>query len=257
MVQKFMPKTLAVIPARHASTRLPGKPLALIAGRPMVEWVLLRTMAAGVFDRVVVATDHREIVDVVEKAGGQAVMTSADCQTGTDRVADASRQLPGFDIVANVQGDQPFVQQEMLRALVSPFATSESVDYWPDMTTVATRFGSKEQHQTASAVKVVMDQQGHALYFSRSVIPHGGSWDDGSALHHLGLYAYRADFLEAFCRMAQTPLEVRESLEQLRALENGWRIRVTEVSRPVIEVNTPDELAMANKMAEREELPPA
>ena len=138
-----MPKTLAVIPARHASTRLPGKPLALIAGHTMVEWVLLRTLSAGVFDRVVVATDHEEIAEVVRRAGGQAVMTSADCQTGTDRVADASRQLAGFDIVANVQGDQPFVQQEMLKSLVSPFREAESVDYWPEMTTVATRFSDR------------------------------------------------------------------------------------------------------------------
>lgn len=250
-----MPRTLAVVPARYASSRLPAKPLALIAGRPMVQWVLLRTQAAGVFDEVVVATDHQEIADVVSQAGGRAVMTSPDCQTGTDRVADAARQLPGFDIVANVQGDQPFVQEEMLRALVAPFAGGPGVQpLTPEMSTVATRFGSAEQFQTASAVKVVLDQSGNALYFSRSVIPHGGAWDDGSALHHLGLYAYQADFLQMFCQLQQTPLELRESLEQLRVLENGRRIRVTEVSKPVIEVNTPEELALANQMAEREGL---
>lgn len=247
-----MPRTLAVIPARYASSRLPAKPLALIAGKPMVEWVWRRTQAADVFDEVVVATDDTRIVGVVERAGGRAVMTSNQCQTGTDRVADAANQFSGFDVVANVQGDQPFVQAEMLRALVAPYL-EDMVDP-PSMTTVATRFGSAEQHATPSAVKVVMDQRRNAIYFSRSHIPHGGAWDDGSALHHLGLYAYQAPFLQEFCQLKQTPLELRESLEQLRALENGFRIRVTEVSKPVIEVNTPEELALANEMADREGL---
>lgn len=245
-----MPHCLAVIPARYASSRLPAKPLALIAGRPMVEWVLRRTQAADVFDEVVVATDHEAIASVVEAAGGHAVMTSNACQTGTDRVADAARQMPGFDIVANVQGDQPFVEREMLQALIAPYLSGES----PDMTTVATRFGDAAQFQTPSAVKVVLDKQGYALYFSRSVIPHNSEFNSGESLHHLGLYAYRAEFLQEFCQLSQTPLELRESLEQLRVLENGRRVRVSEVSRPVIEVNTAEELTMANDLAVRDGL---
>lgn len=245
-----MPSTLAVIPARHASSRLPAKPLALIAGRPMVEWVLRRTESSGVFDRVVVATDHDEIAAVVDRLGGQAVMTSADCQTGTDRVADAARQFPDAEIVANVQGDQPFVDPEMLRALVAPYLAGDS----PDMTTVATRFGDQAQFEGPSAVKVIRDAQQNAIYFSRSVIPHGSTFDSGESLHHLGLYAFRAPFLQEFCQLPQTPLELRESLEQLRALEHGRSIRVTEVTRPVIEVNTAEELELANTIAARDGL---
>ncbi|TWT72806.1 3-deoxy-manno-octulosonate cytidylyltransferase [Posidoniimonas polymericola] len=247
-----MPATLAVIPARHASSRLPAKPLALIAGRPMVEWVLRRTEASGVFDRVVVATDHQEIADLVNQLGGQAVMTSADCQTGTDRVADAARQFPEAEIVANVQGDQPFVETEMLRALVAPYLAGET----PDMTTVATRFGTQDQFEGPSAVKVIRDARRRALYFSRSVIPHGSKYDSGHSLHHLGLYAFRAEFLQSFCKMPQTPLELCESLEQLRCLENGNSIYVSEVARPVIEVNTAAELEQANQIAEQERLTP-
>ena len=219
----------------------------------MIEWVLRRTEAAGVFDKVVVATDHQEIARVVDQVGGHAVMTSEDCQTGTDRVADAARQLPGFEIVANVQGDQPFVDAEMLTALVAPYRDGDT----PDMTTVATKFSSQEQFAGPSAVKVIRDITENAVYFSRSVIPHGATFDSGHALHHLGLYAFRAEFLQSFCKMAQTPLELSESLEQLRCLENGHSIYVSEVARPVIEVNTAEELEQANQIAEQDGLSPA
>lgn len=241
------PSTLAVIPARYASSRLPGKPLALIDGRPMVEWVLRATQQSRVFDRVVVATDHQEIVDAVRAAGGEAVMTSAECQTGADRVADAARQLPAAEVVANVQGDQPFVQREMLEALVAPFRAGEA----PEMTTVATPLASDEQFSDPNVVKVVCDRHGAAIYFSRSPIPHGGGADAGTSLHHIGLYAFRADFLQQFCRLPQTPLELSERLEQLRAIEHGYRIRVSRVAEPVVEVNTPEELATANRIAAR------
>ena len=236
-------RSLAVIPARMASSRLPGKPLLELDGRTIVQWVHDATVESGVFDQVVVATDDRRIAEAVETFGGQTAMTSSTVTTGSERVAEAAAGLrEQYDVVANVQGDQPFVSSADLRALVAPFASSPQ----PDMTTLAAPL-DPALADDPSAVKVVTDVTGRALYFSRSRIParHPGSASDVPLLHHLGLYAFRSDFLPVFAALTPTPLEQAEQLEQLRALEHGYAIHVGPAERSTIEINTPDDYERA------------
>ena len=240
-----MPTSLAVIPSRYDSVRLPGKPLALIGGVPMVARVWQATTASGLFDRVVVATDSDRVAAAVQEAGGEFVMTSSACQTGTDRVAEAATLLPETDVVVNVQGDQPFVILEMLEALLAPYVAGDS----PEMATIATPLVDEQQFADRNVAKVVRNQSGDAIYFSRSPIPNGWTVGSAAALHHIGLYAYRRDFLLKFASLPQTPLEIAESLEQLRALEHGYRVHVRQVSTRAFEVNTPAELEEANRIA--------
>jgi 3-deoxy-manno-octulosonate cytidylyltransferase (CMP-KDO synthetase) len=236
-------RSLAVIPARMASTRLYGKPLLELNGRTIVQWVHDATRDSQVFDRVVVATDDRLIAHIVEGFGGEAVMTSTTVTTGSERVAQAAAVLDEhFDVVANVQGDQPFVSAADLRALVEPFGLSPQ----PDMTTLAASL-DPSLADDPSVVKVVTDIAHRALYFSRSRIParHPGSTSKTALLHHLGLYAFRSDFLPVFAALTPTPLEQAEQLEQLRALEHGYTIHVGPAERSTIEINTPDDYERA------------
>lgn len=233
------PTVLAVIPARIGSTRLPRKALLDLVGRTVVQWVHDATVASGVFDRVVVATDDPEIASTVHTFGGECLMTSASAATGSDRVAEAAARLEhSYDVVANVQGDQPFVSPADLEALVRPYRDGRR----PDMTTLAAPL-LPELADDPSAVKVVTDLEGRALYFSRSRIPSGG--DVSRLRHHIGLYAFRADVLPAFARLTPTPLEQAEQLEQLRALEHGITIVVSETTRAAIEINTPEDYRRA------------
>jgi 3-deoxy-manno-octulosonate cytidylyltransferase (CMP-KDO synthetase) len=225
---------LGVIPARYASVRFPGKPLAKIKGRPMVQWVYEAATTSGVFDRVVVATENEDIADCVRGFGGDVEMTSSSHQTGTDRVAEVAAR-DSAEVVANVQGDQPFVTAAQLRALLEPYESGSG----PEMSTVACPL--RGDPADPNIVKVVCDMNGRALYFSRSPIPH--SEDPRAAyLHHLGLYAFRRDFLDVYATLPETDLERRERLEQLRVLAHGHTIVVTRVDEPVQEVNTPDDL---------------
>jgi 3-deoxy-manno-octulosonate cytidylyltransferase (CMP-KDO synthetase) len=236
-------QVLAVIPVRLAAQRLPGKPLAKIGQRTVVEWVHARTLSSGVFDRVIVATPDDEIAGAVAAFGGEVALTSADHETGTDRVAEVASTLAGFDVIANVQGDQPFVTHEMLAALVEPFRDATQ----PDMVTIGCPLPA-EAHARPDVVKVVCDTGGKALYFSRSPIPHGFDAASGtrSVFHHLGLYSFSRNFLRSFAALPPTPLERMEKLEQLRALEHGAVIRVATVSSGrLIEINTPEDLALA------------
>ncbi len=231
-------RTVAVIPARHASTRFPGKPLALIAGRPMIEHVWRRCQQAGAFDEVWVATDDERIRAAVEGFGGRAVMTSPACATGTDRVAEVARGRPEVDVWVNVQGDEPLVDPAALDALARLFQDP------------AVRMGTLvrplEPGEAASpnVVKAVLARGGDALYFSRALVPYVR--EPGTPVQrwgHIGLYGYRRDVLLSLAELAPTPLEEAEKLEQLRALEHGIPIRCAQVSWRTVAVDVPEDVA--------------
>ncbi len=237
-------KILAVIPARFASQRFPGKPLVKIDGRAMVEWVYAATRACEVFDRVVVATDDERIAYAVQGFGGEVEMTGSQHTTGTDRVAEVATRHPDAEVVVNVQGDQPFVTAEMLRRLVAPYLAGER----PEMTTLACRLTDRALEADPNTVKVVCSRTMHALYFSRSPVPHYRQRHDAPVYHHLGLYAFRRDFLQTYTTFSPTPLEQCEQLEQLRVLENDGRIRVSLAEKHVMEINTPEDLDQAHRL---------
>jgi 3-deoxy-manno-octulosonate cytidylyltransferase (CMP-KDO synthetase) len=227
---------VAIIPARYHSSRLPGKPLADIAGRPMIEHVFSRTASLLGIDNVIVATDDRRIADAIEKIGGTARMTAGDHQTGTDRIAEVARELT-CDIVLNVQGDLPLIEPGMIMELIQPLQADQGLA----MSTLC-RPAAPDDLPNPNVVKVVRNRTGDALYFSRSPIPYLRQNAGVPVMKHIGLYGYRRDFLMTFAALPQTPLERSESLEQLRALEYGYRIGTVETRYESIEVDTPDDL---------------
>ena len=238
---------LVLIPARMASTRLPGKPLADIAGRPMIAHVVDRAVQAGL-GPVYVATDSEEIATAVAKAGGQAVMTRSDHASGSDRIFEAMGRIGAdADIVVNVQGDLPTIDPAEIRAALMPLS-----DPAVDIATLAAEIRRPEERINPSVVKVIGTPVGNgsgaerlrALYFTRATAPHG----DGPLYHHIGLYAYRKAALERFVRLPASVLEQREKLEQLRALEAGMRIDVAIVTGVPLGVDTPHDLEMARAM---------
>lgn len=230
-------KTLCVIPARYASTRLPGKPLALLAGKPMIQHVYEQAVKARGIQEVLVATDDERICAAVAAFGGQAVLTAATHPTGTDRLAEVARQRPDVDVIVNVQGDEPLIEPAVIEQLAAAFAERPQLQ----MATLCTPLEEDEAAQP-SVVKVVTDRQGYALYFSRSLIPYPRQAGVVPAYKHIGLYGYRRDFLLQYAAMEPTPLERAESLEQLRALENGHRILVLETPCASVGVDTPEDL---------------
>lgn len=234
--------TLAVVPVRYAAARFPGKPLADLGGRPLVQWVYERARQCAAFDLVVVATDDERIADVVRGFGGMVELTSPDHPSGTDRVAEVAGRYREAAVVVNVQGDQPFVTPAILERLVAPFGQNRA----PAITTAACPLQPADW-ANPNVVKVVRGLDGRALYFSRSGIPWHAEEDEVRVrpLHHLGLYAYAREALFRLSALAPTPLEVQERLEQLRALEHGFEIQVVDVDEPVLEVNTPDDLERA------------
>ena len=235
---------LAVIPAREGATRFPGKPLADLAGRPIVQWVYEAAVDCPSFDEVIVATETERIAEAVRAFGGKVEMTSPEHPSGTDRVAEVAGRHEEADVVVNVQGDQPFATPEMLSALVEPYVAGES----PPMTTLACPLTVLEGWNDPNVVKVVCNLSGDALYFSRSSIPHRDEGEPVDGLHHLGLYAFTRETVLRFPSLEQTELERRERLEQLRALEHGIPIRVCMTDRPVLEVNTPEDLKRAHEL---------
>lgn len=236
---------LAVVPVRYQASRFPGKPLADLAGRPLVQWVYEAATSCESFDNVIAATDSDEIAAAVHRFGGDVELTRADHLSGTDRVAEVAEHHPEADVVVNVQGDQPFVTASMLRTLVEPYLEGDR----PPMTTLACPLVDDAWWTNPNVVKVVRGIDGYALYFSRSSIPYDAASPDSQVrpLHHLGLYAFTRDSLLRLNTLAPTPLERQERLEQLRALEHGIRIRVCETDRPLIEVNTPEDLECARQ----------
>lgn len=236
-------RTLCVIPARYASTRLPGKPLADICGKPMICRVLERARCARKPDKVIVATDDERICDAVRAEGGEALMTRTDHPTGTDRLAEVAEAYPAVDLIVNVQGDEPLIEPSVIDDLIAPFEMDENLP----MATVMTRMEDAEEQLDPNNVKVVVDKLGYALYFSRSLVPYPRA-AAGPVYKHIGIYAYRRDFLLRYARLEPTPLEKAESLEQLRALENGYGIRVLETDCRFVGVDTPEDLALVNKI---------
>lgn len=231
---------VAVIPARYASSRFPGKPLAPIGGRPMVEHVWRRCQESGAFAEVLVATDDARIARAVEGFGGKVALTSPDCASGTDRVAEVARGRPDVDVWVNVQGDEPLVAPEALSALAGLFG-----DATVQMATLV-RPLREEERAVPHLVKVVLATNGDALYFSRADLPYvraGGAAPPRWA--HLGLYGYRRETLLTLARLPPSPLEQAELLEQLRALEAGVRIRCARVEYTSIAVDTPEDLVRA------------
>jgi 3-deoxy-manno-octulosonate cytidylyltransferase (CMP-KDO synthetase) len=246
---------VAIIPARYGSTRLPGKPLVEIGGKPMIQHVYESASKVRQLDRILVATDDRRIEQVVTDFGGEVVMTSKHHASGTDRLAEVARKVRA-DWLVNVQGDLPFIRSDTIVRAIRPLRRDRTIP----MGTVCTAIYEEEEWRNANIVKVLIDRAGFALYFSRSPIPfvrngvfeasrkkdfrsHQRLW----GYRHLGLYVYRRDFLLKFARLRPTVLEQIESLEQLRALENGYRIYVTEVEEKGIEVDTPADVKTAER----------
>ncbi len=246
-------KILCVIPARYASTRLPGKPLKDIAGKPMICRVYDRASQAKTLSGVLVATDDERILQAVESHGGRAMMTAKDHPTGTDRLAEVAAANPDVDLIINVQGDEPLIEPSLIDELGRAFENDNGLQ----MATVATPITEEAEQRNPNNVKVIMDKNGYALYFSRSLIPYPRN-DAGTPVYkHIGIYAYRREFLLAYAKMKPTPLERAESLEQLRALENGYKIKCIVTNARFVGVDTPEDLAKVNEiyqaMKEKEE----
>lgn len=244
----------AIIPARYASSRFPGKPLALLGGEPLVVRVCRRAVEAGV--EPVVATDNADIMRCVENAGFEAVMTRYDHKSGTDRVCEAMLSLSGMpDVVINIQGDEPFIHPEQIQTLMSLF-NDESTQ----IATLARPFDPSAGFEAlfdSNVVKVAFSNRGEALYFSRSIIPYvrGVDWrqwlSKAQFFLHVGVYAYRSDTLQKITRLPQSTLEIAESLEQLRWLQAGIPIKVGITHRQTIGIDTPDDLAAAEKFLQQ------
>lgn len=247
-------KFTAVIPARYASTRFPGKPLAMLGGKTVIQRVY--EQAASVLSEVYVATDDERILSAVEAFGGRAVMTRTDHKSGTDRIEEAVEKIEkqGMDkegqgdVIINIQGDEPFVQPSQIKTLMSLFDDPET-----QIGTLGKRFESMEAVQNPNSPKIVTDHRGFALYFSRSVIPfiRGIEVEDWLShypfLKHLGVYAYRREVLAEVTKLPQGVLEKAESLEQLRWLENGYRIRVGMTEVETVGIDTPADLDRAEQ----------
>lgn len=244
-------KFIGIIPARYASTRFPGKPLAVLGGKTVIQRVY--EQASQVLDEAYVATDDERIFNAVIGFGGRAVMTRTDHKSGTDRIEEALEKLYGTetnqpDVIINIQGDEPFVQPSQIETLKALFNVPET-----QIGTLGKRFESIEAAMNPNSPKIVTDRNGFALYFSRSVIPYirGHEQQDWLShfpyLKHLGLYAYRREVLREVTQLPQSPLEIAESLEQLRWLENGYRIRVGLTDVETVGIDTPEDLQRAEE----------
>lgn len=239
---------IGIIPARYASTRFPGKPLAILGGQTVIERVYHQV--EGVVDDVCVATDDERILRTVEGFGGRAVMTSADHRSGTDRIREAYKLLgASHDVVVNIQGDEPFIQPAQIRSLMGCFDDPQT-----QIATLVKPFAATDglaALENPNSPKVVVDAQMHALYFSRSVIPYlrGVEREEWLARHsflrHIGLYAYRSEVLKEITTLPQSPLELAESLEQLRWLQAGYTVKVATTDTETIGIDTPDDLLRA------------
>lgn len=234
-------KFACVIPARYASTRLPGKPLADIAGKPMIQRVYEQVAKAKKPALVIVATDDQRVFDKVESFGGMALMTQPNHPTGTDRLAEVASHHQDVDVIINVQGDEPLIDADVIDQLADLFLEDADLQ----MATVASPL-LEEEYDEPSAVKVICNKQGDAMYFSRSLIPYPRHAFINPPMKHVGIYAYRRQFLLNYAKMDPTPAEETESLEQLRALENGYAIRVIKTDKRFVGVDTLEDLERVN-----------
>ena len=240
-------KFIGIIPARYASTRFPGKPLAILGGKTVIQRVY--EQASSVLEEAYVATDDERILQAVEQFGGRAVMTRTDHKSGTDRIEEAAEKIgTDADVIINVQGDEPFIQPLQIETLMRLFDNPTT-----QIGTLGKRFDSIEATLNPNSPKIVTDLQGFALYFSRSIIPFVRGKEQTEwlksypFLKHLGLYAYRREVLHEVTQLPQSPLELAESLEQLRWLENGYRIRVGLTDVETVGIDTPEDLERAEE----------
>ena len=246
-------KFIGIIPARYASTRFPGKPLAMLGGRTVIQRVY--EQATAILDEAYVATDDERIFQAVEQFGGRAIMTRADHKSGTDRIEEAAEKIgTQADVIINIQGDEPFIQKSQIETLMHLFDEPST-----QIGTLGKRFESIEAAMNPNSPKIVTDKRGFALYFSRSIIPYVRGKEQTEWLQHfpylkhLGLYAYRREVLQEVTQLPQSPLEIAESLEQLRWLENGYRIRVGLTDVETVGIDTPEDLQRAEEfLASRE-----
>lgn len=234
-------KFACVIPARYASTRLPGKPLADIAGKPMIQRVYEQVSKAKEPALVIVATDDQRVFDTVKAFGGTVAMTSPHHPTGTDRLAEVATAYDDIDVIINVQGDEPLIDADVIDQLAELFLEDPALQ----MATVGSPL-LEEEYDEPSAVKVICNKRGDAMYFSRSLIPYPRNAFVNAPMKHVGIYAYRRQFLLDYANMEPTPAEQTESLEQLRALENGYTIRVIKTDKRFVGVDTPEDLDRVN-----------
>lgn len=239
-------KSIIVIPARLHSTRLPQKLLLAETGKPLVQHTYEAAMQASKPAEVVVATDHQDIFDVVTRFGGNVVITDPNHASGTDRVAEVAQAFPEVDVFVNVQGDEPEISAEAIDLSIELLEKDGAAV----MSTLATKIRSKVQLEDPACVKVITNARSQAIYFSRSVIPHPRTWDDalltdpdGPFLQHIGLYAYRRDFLNQISNLPRPSIEKIESLEQLRVLHAGFQISVGVIEEPTVGIDTAEDYA--------------
>jgi 3-deoxy-manno-octulosonate cytidylyltransferase (CMP-KDO synthetase) len=238
---------IGIIPARYASTRFPGKPLAMLAGKPVIQHVYEKV--SSVLHEVYVATDDERIYNAVVGFGGKAVMTRTDHKSGTDRIEEAIEKIGGnFDVIVNIQGDEPFIEKSQIETVCACFDNADT-----QIATLGKPFTSMEAVENQNSPKIVVDNKGYAMYFSRSVIPFVRGVDKANWLQeypflkHLGIYAYRKEVLHEITRLPQSSLEKAESLEQLRWLQNGYRIKVGITDVETVGIDTPDDLKHAEE----------
>ena len=236
---------ICIIPSRYKSTRLEGKPLKDIYGKPMIQYVYEAAKESKLLTQVVVATDDQRILDAVAQFGGKAAMTSVNHKTGTDRIAEVARNIEA-DIVVNVQGDEPLLNPKQIDEAVQPLIDDPTLK----ACTLCRRIYSEEDLRNPNVVKTTFDLNGDALYFSRSLIPYPRVTEGHKAYEHIGIYVYRKDFLMDYIKMPQSPLEISESLEQLRILENGIRLKavVTKYEEKSLSVDTAEDLEEVRKI---------
>lgn len=237
-------KIIGVIPARYQSSRFPGKPLVPICGRPMIYWVYQQALKVKELDEVYVATDDERIRAACEQYNMHVIMTSDRHKTGSDRVAEAAEKTDG-DLYVNVQGDEPVIDPEMIREVISIFLEDDSVYFG----SLKKEINDPNEIRAASTVKVVTDDKGDAMYFSRSVIP--SNLKDGRlarVFRHVGIYAYKKEFLLKFAAMEQTELELGEGIEPLRAMQKGYRMRLKETTYSSIGVDLPEHVALVEEI---------
>jgi 3-deoxy-manno-octulosonate cytidylyltransferase (CMP-KDO synthetase) len=245
---------VGIIPARFASTRLMGKPLAKIGGKPMIQHTYESVKKSRILNDVIVAVDDQKLFDVITAFGGKVKMTSKECKTGSDRIASVASEIPDADIIVNIQGDEPFIPGKMIDEAIEPLLFDRKVQ----ISTLAKKITTVEELRSPNVVKVVFDYNNYALYFSRSPIPYVRDARTnlervrtGEIFKHIGLYVYRRDALLKFTSYKPTDLEQIEKLEQLRMLENGMKIKIVETENESFSVDTPEDLEFARRYYEK------
>lgn len=240
-------KFIGIIPARYASSRFPGKPLAMLGGKMVIERVV--EQVSSILDNVYVATDDQRIYDAVTGFGGRAIMTRTDHQSGTDRIREAYEKIgKDFDVIINIQGDEPFIQRSQIKTVMNCFNDENT-----QIATLGKPFETMEAVRNPNSPKIVIDNNGYAMYFSRSEIPFVRNVDEKEWINkypfmkHIGLYAYRSNVLKEITELPQSSLELAESLEQLRWLQNGYKIKVGTTDVETVGIDTPDDLKRAEE----------